>query len=144
LTEAERGEPRPDRAVARIEDAGWSVGHDDGGGIHHDRRDLAEQVVVTREQHLAAGARDRHADLVVELEAAGTLPVLLGDEHLHEVAQPRSLLGRQQRVGGHVLREDLRPRGGELLLEEPATTTLGEPAKHRYSLSERPARAASM
>jgi len=126
-----------DDAPARVEDAATEVACNDRGRIHEDGLDLGEQVVVATEQHDAAGTRDRHPHLVVELEAVAPLEVLLGQEDLDELPQAVLLVRVEQLVGGDVVLEDLGPGGRELLLEDLVAAATGEPAEdHEESYSD--------
>jgi hypothetical protein len=59
--------------------------------------------------------------------------VLLGDEHLHEIAQALLLLCIEQLVRRDIALEDRGPLCGERRLEQTFAAALGQPAQHVYS-----------
>ena len=86
------------------------------------------------DQELASRSGDRDADLVREHEPTGALPMLLGDEHLDQIAQALLVLGVEQTVRGDVVLERRLPRLRERLLEQVTTTSIGQPVKHRRTV----------
>jgi len=89
--------------------------------------DVREQIVIAAEQQLAAGARDRDADLVGKPEPASALPMFLGDEHLDELAQLLAFGRVEQRVRRDVAFEDRGPLRRKRLSSEMRAPAFGEP-----------------
>ena len=109
---------------------------DDGAGIHDDAVDLPIHVVLEPQDQQTRLRCDRDAHIVVHLEIAGALPILLGDEHLHELAQVLLLVVVERRVVRESVRQDGEPLARERGLEDLRAAPIGQPGEqHRASIA---------
>jgi len=131
----ERARPLSDQRAGPDEHTVASSRPHDRAWIDQDRLDVLVQAMRQLEHEQACLRGDRDLHLLGELKAAAAFPMLLGDEHLHEITQTLLIVWREPQIVLHVAFEHRHALGRKRPLEEFPTLLFSPPIEHRRECS---------